>query len=267
MTAQPPNWGCANGRLNMPRYEVPPDFEGLSNEEAIDLAGAFIRRYIELVLEQLERDLANLDKLELYDQLVLRARWWKYIDLLISAGEAMNKYDALAGELDLIAQTYGDQLGLPAQSLSADIANRLEWYKNRIAKDYERAVKRGINLHTITSAIEQIFLMEWRYLRVDERYGVKIRPQKSETIEGTTYTIDFVVASPDQKLKLAIELDGHDFHEKTKQQATRDRARERKIVRQGYPLFRFTGSEVVENPRKCVEEVVDFLSGRGRGES
>lgn len=59
---------------------------------------------------------------------------------------------------------------------------------------------------------------------------------------------------------IAIELDGPDFHERTKPQAARDRARERTIVRHGYIIHRFTGSEVYRNPRKCVEEVIQLIT-------
>ena len=58
----------------------------------------------------------------------------------------------------------------------------------------------------------------------------------------------------------AIELDGHDFHERTKQQAAQDRARERTIVRHGYIIHPFTGSEVYRNPRKCFEEVIQLIT-------
>ena len=37
-------------------------------------------------------------------------------------------------------------------------------------------------------------------------------------VDGTTYSIDFGAEAPDQKIKLAIEPDDHDFHEKTKEQ-------------------------------------------------
>lgn len=98
-------------------------------------------------------------------------------------------------------------------------------------------MKNDVNTHEITSPIEQIFLMEWRFLKVDEQHGVKIRPQSALELDGQTYAIDFMVESLDGKVKLAIELDGHDFHEKTKQQAAHDRARERTIIRHGYTIF------------------------------
>lgn len=58
--------------------------------------------------------------------------------------------------------------------------------------------------------------------------------------------------------KLVIECDGHDFHERTKEQAARDRSRDRKLVTQGYTVFRFTGSELWRDPIGCAEQVIDW---------
>lgn len=56
-----------------------------------------------------------------------------------------------------------------------------------------------------------------------------------------------------------VECDGHDFHEKTKLQASKDKARDRKLTSLGYSLLRFTGSEIWNDPFKCCEEIYDFL--------
>lgn len=47
---------------------------------------------------------------------------------------------------------------------------------------------------------------------------------------------------------VVIELDGHDFHERTRQQATRDKKRDRSISLRGWQVARFTGSEVHRTP-------------------
>jgi very-short-patch-repair endonuclease len=243
---------------DQPEFTPPPGWKGLTNDQALSLYRAFAKRWFELMLDRCDRDIAKLGELDVYEQLALRARWEKEIDLLLAAYSSMKKYDTERGKFELFAQVFGDQFGLPAQTLPIDIEQRLDWYKKRVATEYERSLKHEVNLHSITSPIEHIFLMEWRFLRVDERYGLKIRPQDTLEVEGATYRIDFVVETPDRQ-KLAIELDGHDFHEKTKEQATRDRQRERTIVRHGYTILRFTGSEVFGNPRKCVEEVIEII--------
>jgi len=57
---------------------------------------------------------------------------------------------------------------------------------------------------------------------------------------------------------LAVECDGHDFHERTKEQAARDRSRDRALQAAGYTVMRFTGSELYRDPMKCVREVLDW---------
>jgi hypothetical protein len=134
----------------------------------VDLSRRFIQKWFELMLKEINEDLAELNGVELWDQLVLRAKWEKTIELLGACHSATEKYKTPAGEFELIAQYYGDQLGLPAQSFPSDIKARLDWYKRRIASQYERTVKADVNKHQSTSPIEQIFLMEWRFLQVDE---------------------------------------------------------------------------------------------------
>jgi very-short-patch-repair endonuclease len=43
---------------------------------------------------------------------------------------------------------------------------------------------------------------------------------------------------------LIIECDGHAFHEKTKEQAKRDKERDRELQKLGYQVFHYTGSEI-----------------------
>jgi len=59
--------------------------------------------------------------------------------------------------------------------------------------------------------------------------------------------------------KLVVECDGHDFHEKTKEQAQKDKEKDRILQSCGYPVFRFTGSEIWKSPFKCANIVMDFL--------
>lgn len=58
---------------------------------------------------------------------------------------------------------------------------------------------------------------------------------------------------------LIVELDGHDWHERTKHQAARDKKRDGALVSAGYRIMRFTGSEVWGDPGECVQEVIDAI--------
>jgi very-short-patch-repair endonuclease len=88
-----------------------------------------------------------------------------------------------------------------------------------------------------------------------------IRPQA----EIKTRRVDFLIHALDwhdmNKLKwrrLIIECDGHDFHERTKEQAKRDRSRDREAVMADYDCFRFTGSEIWTDPWGCAEQITDW---------
>ncbi len=78
------------------------------------------------------------------------------------------------------------------------------------------------------------------------------------------YRVDFLFIcfmADKSKKYLVVECDGHDFHEKTKEQARRDKARDRFFVSNGYAVLRFTGSEIYHNSRGCAKEVSDLLDG------
>jgi len=95
----------------------------------------------------------------------------------MDAYQSLDKYKTETGKWDLLIQTFGDQLQVPAHSLPLDVKQRLDWYKQHAASRYERSVKGDMNVRSIQSPIEQIFLMEWRFLEVDARYGVTLRPK------------------------------------------------------------------------------------------
>ena len=54
---------------------------------------------------------------------------------------------------------------------------------------------------------------------------------------------------------IGIECDGHDYHEKTKEQAKKDKSKDRILKASGLDIVRFTGSEITSEPDKCVEEI------------
>jgi hypothetical protein len=68
-------------------------------------------------------------------------------------------------------------------------------------------------------------------------------------IPGLTHNVPLVV----------IECDGHQFHERTVQQASKDRKRDRELQKYGIPSLRFTGTDIVRTSVELAEEVADFL--------
>jgi very-short-patch-repair endonuclease len=76
-----------------------------------------------------------------------------------------------------------------------------------------------------------------------------------------TYRLDFAIhlsAQADGRSLsqwFAIECDGHDFHEKTKEQAQRDKARDRFLTAEGFKILRFTGTEIYADVNLCITEI------------
>jgi len=90
--------------------------------------------------------------------------------------------------------------------------------------------------------------------------SVGIMPQAK--IAG--YTVDIMInavfqPSSKNQLKIVIECDGHDFHEKTKEQASKDKKRDRDLQKLGFMVFRYSGSDIYRNIDVCVEEISNVV--------
>jgi very-short-patch-repair endonuclease len=99
----------------------------------------------------------------------------------------------------------------------------------------------------------------WRMLADDGM--LNIFPQMEIICGKKTYRVDFQISAivKGKEKILVVECDGHNFHEKTKEQAIRDRQRERDLTKNGYIVVRFTGSEIFNSPYKCVREIKEIL--------
>lgn len=84
------------------------------------------------------------------------------------------------------------------------------------------------------------------------------RLSKQEPIAG--FHVDLALKG--EGVRVAIECDGHAFHEKTKDQVAKDKARERAIVEAGYVVIRFSGSEIWNDPMACASQA--FIIARNQ---
>jgi very-short-patch-repair endonuclease len=70
----------------------------------------------------------------------------------------------------------------------------------------------------------------------------------------------FVNIVANEEIKIVVECDGHDFHEKTKEQAARDKGRERDLQLAGWKVLRFTGSEIWRDHKACARCVAKSVT-------
>ena len=120
------------------------------------------------------------------------------------------------------------------------------------------------------SPIELSFLREvarvhWERGEKRHRVQATAGPRQTVVVDGLLYEMDFCITfgvvegEVRATGRICIELDGHDWHERTKEQAARDRSRDRALLRAGIPTIRFTGAEVYGDVAACVAEVFKIV--------
>ena len=62
-----------------------------------------------------------------------------------------------------------------------------------------------------------------------------------------------------KQTSIVVECDGHQWHERTKEQAQKDRERERALNAHVAKVIRFTGSEIYRDPFACADEIIATL--------
>lgn len=97
----------------------------------------------------------------------------------------------------------------------------------------------------------------------DAKFCLIVEPQ----VQFEFGRVDFVVHAydwgtwskkPEGWRRLIVECDGHNYHERTKEQAARDRARDREALLAGLEVFRFTGSEIYRDPWGCAAKIIEW---------
>ena len=68
--------------------------------------------------------------------------------------------------------------------------------------------------------------------------------------------VDFYIEKRD--IKLCIYTDGHTYHERTEEQAQRDRTIDRKLQELGFQVLRYTGKDVHENPERIIGDIKNW---------
>lgn len=107
-------------------------------------------------------------------------------------------------------------------------------------------------------AIDRHFLRNIHFINWQSQAQINANGKEYRVDILLTYTLDRIEEHHSCKY-LVVECDGHNFHEKTKQQAQKDKERDRNLQIAGYPVLRFTGSEIWKNPMKCAEEIETFI--------
>ena len=114
------------------------------------------------------------------------------------------------------------------------------------------------------SPIEQILLFAFELYTVDENPECLTLDPQFEVIgkSGKTYIADFSISNYNtaERLPILIECDGHEFHQKTKAQVKHDNERDFDLKMAGYDVLHFSGSQIYNDPFKCVKDIYDYAN-------
>mgnify|MGYP000741791008 CR=1 FL=1 len=147
-----------------------------------------------------------------------------------------------------------------------------EWVENA---ETDANTKQGVCCSHAGSNLERLLLSTLMFIRPDAIHGgqyggplmgwngLLIQPQWAVG----PYWLDFAVlattrwgiAVSDFEIKIAVECDGHYFHDRTKEQVGRDKRRDRFLVENGWRVMRFTETEINDDPRACAQQVSDAI--------
>lgn len=119
------------------------------------------------------------------------------------------------------------------------------------------------------SPIEQLLALELEWIRLKEIYSfnpfvdvIDIEKQKEIVCGDKKYRVDFfipVLYKNQEGISFIVECDGHEFHQKTKEQVEKDNTRMRDLQKAGYEIIRFSGTEIWHRPYKCALEVRNII--------
>lgn len=118
-----------------------------------------------------------------------------------------------------------------------------------------------IAMRPVGSPLEMAFLVWWHLLAPIGDPDFTLIEQHEIVTNGRAYRLDFSVEpclvplNNGPILRLAIELDGHEFHERTREQVTSRNQRDRDLAAAGWRVLHFSGSEFHRDPARCINEV------------
>lgn len=152
------------------------------------------------------------------------------------------------------------------------LLDELSWPFEQMQSPIERILALALTIVGSSDA-SVVFRVDGRFYGLanvhrTRTHRIIIEPQAEINGHHVDFVVTLEIIQPDIKgtlrkpsarsvtQSIVIECDGHEFHERTKEQARRDKRRDRDIQESGYPVFRFTGSEVYSDPFACAKQVI-----------
>jgi very-short-patch-repair endonuclease len=158
------------------------------------------------------------------------------------------------GGIDRLIDQAQDRLAAQMRALHD---HRLSRFPSPIEALFYSSLTAAVRFHAVHPRGEHLmpFLDREKWQDTDFEYLTISAEMQVRVLD---WPVDFLLGVSDfsgVKHYAVVECDGHDFHERTKEQAARDRSRDRRLQEAGFRVFRFTGSELYRDPLGCAVEV------------
>ena len=127
----------------------------------------------------------------------------------------------------------------------------------------------------LQSPIEGLLYIALQHIFLDYREDPRLHISLQEQIGE--YRVDFLIEfwssvpqtqGNTKQLKkevcnrAGVECNGHEWDEKTKEQARRDKQRDRILQSAGFKVLRYTGTEIYADPLKCARQIYGIVTDR-----
>lgn len=176
--------------------------------------------------------------------------------------------------MKLVTGSKGEDLSARTERMSEEFAQTvaIRWLEgfDLMARRCESPIERHLMLALMSQAETAIEEIDFSARVIDfENFAPypMMEDEKSALVftqvDVGPYRVDIMVYDQSRSTKparwIAVECDGHQYHEKTKEQAKRDKQRDRYFARRGITVLRFTGSEIYADAEQCADEIIDTL--------
>lgn len=108
------------------------------------------------------------------------------------------------------------------------------------------------NTHISTPGLLELVSDDIRYTPIEKIFSEKLterRIQYEPQVKIGRFYVDFIVQIKGSKV--IVECDGRDYHD-----AKKDAERDKELKKEGYKIFRFSGSNIFNDCDKCIDEII-----------
>ena len=112
------------------------------------------------------------------------------------------------------------------------------------------------------SPIEQILLYALQIVVMDMKcWDIQFSTQEEVKVNGHSYRLDlYFEEDAENPIKVAIECDGHAFHEKTKEQVAYRNRRDMDLKSNGIDILHCSGSQIYKEPFGVACDIINYVN-------